>query len=89
MAAPTQFRHSRRAYTLEKQRFIRQVDRIMFHRTLTYAELAFMCGISHGTISRMFTRNSCSASTMRKLLIGLQLTMDDLLAFDMPGVDVL
>jgi DNA-binding Xre family transcriptional regulator len=65
--------------------FVMQVKKIMFYRTLTLTDMAKLVGVSVATISRMLKDSNCSAYTMKKILNGLKLNMDDILRFCLPG----
>jgi DNA-binding Xre family transcriptional regulator len=67
--------------------FVRQVEKIMFFRTMTRREMASLTGLTSGTVSRVLHSYTCSAATMRKFMKGLQLTMQDILEFRYPWED--
>jgi DNA-binding Xre family transcriptional regulator len=57
----------------------------MFHRSLNYSDMAKLCGISLTTVSRLYNHKKCTPATIKKILRGLQISMDDFLEFSLPG----
>ncbi|MDR2339020.1 MAG: helix-turn-helix transcriptional regulator [Deltaproteobacteria bacterium] len=68
----------------EKAIFVKQIKRIMFYRTMTCKEMSNLTGLTSGTVSRILTNLTCSTPTMKKILHGLKVSMDDVLDFRFP-----
>jgi predicted transcriptional regulator len=71
-------------YENEKKHFVNQLVKILFHRSMTCKELAALCDLTCSRVSRLMITKNFSPNTAKKILSGLQLTMDALLSYKLP-----
>jgi DNA-binding Xre family transcriptional regulator len=81
---PIRLKSKLKLHRIEKIFFVNQLSKILFYKALSFTDLSIKCELASATVHRMFKYKEFTPKTTRKILKGLEISMDEFLLFSLP-----